>query len=49
MIIHNFSDLENTIALRFERDDWYIDDFSPSTDGNDDKAYLRRVIKQAKE
>ena len=49
MIIHNFSDRENTIALRFERDDWYIDDFSPSTDGNDDKAYLRRVIKQAKE
>ena len=49
MIIHNFSDQENTIALRFERDDWYIDDFSPSSDGNDDKAYLRRVIKQAKE
>ena len=44
MIIHNFSDLENTIALRFERDDWYIDDFSPSADGNDDKAYLRGVI-----
>ena len=38
MIIHNFSDTENTIALRFERDDWYIDDFSLSDDGNDDKA-----------
>ena len=59
MIIHNFSDTENTIALRFERDDWYIDDFSPipadaptrslSDDGNDDKASLRRVIKQGKE
>ena len=35
--IHNFSDTETTIALRFERDDWYIDDFSPSKDGNDDK------------
>ena len=49
MIIHNFSDTDNTIALRFERDDWYIDDFSPSDDGNDDKASLRRVIKQGKE
>ena len=49
MIIHNFSDTENTIALRFEHDDWYIDDFSPSDDGNDDKASLRRVIKQGKE
>ena len=49
MIIHNFSDTENTIALRFERDDWYIDDFSPSEDGNDDKASLRRVIKQGQE
>ena len=48
MIIHNFSDSENTIALRFERDDWYIDDFNPSDDGNDDKASLRRVIKQGK-
>ena len=41
--IHNFSDLETTIALRFERDDWYIDDFSPSKDGNDDKKYLRET------
>ena len=49
MIIHNFGDSENTIALRFERDDWYIDDFSPSDDGNDDKASLRRIIKQGKE
>jgi len=49
MIIHNFTDSENTIALRFERGDWYIDDFSPSSDGNDDKASLRRVIKQGKE
>ena len=49
MIIHNFSDTDNTIALRFERDDWYIDDFNPSDDGNDDKASLRRVIKQGKE
>jgi len=44
--IHNFSDLETTIALRFERDDWYIDDFSPSKDGNDDKKYLRETIRQ---
>ena len=38
--------LETTIALRFERDDWYIDDFSPSKDGNDDKKYLRETIRQ---
>ncbi len=44
--IHNFSDLETTIALLFERDDWYIDDFSPSKDGNDDKKYLRETIRQ---
>ena len=44
--IHNFSDIETTIALRFERDDWYIDDFSPSKDGNDDKKYLRETIRQ---
>ena len=44
--IHNFSDLETTIALRFERNDWYIDDFSPSKDGNDDKKYLRETIRQ---
>ena len=44
--IHNFSDTETTIALRFERDDWYIDDFSPSKDGNDDKQNLREIIRQ---
>ena len=44
--IHNFNDTETTIALRFERDDWYIDDFSPSKDGNDDKQYLRETIRQ---
>jgi hypothetical protein len=44
--IHNFSDLKTTIALRFERDDWYIDDFSPSKDGNDDKKYLRDTIRK---
>ena len=44
--IHNFDDTETTIALRFERDDWYIDDFSPSKDGNDDKKYLRDTIRQ---
>ena len=49
LAIHNFGDSETTIALRFERDDWYIDDFSPSDDGEDDKAYLRRTIKQGKE
>ena len=49
MVIHNFSDIENTIALRFECDEWYIDDFSPSDDGEDDKAYLRRTIKGGKE
>ena len=43
--IHNFNDTETTIALRFERDDWYIDDFSPSKDGNDDKKYLRETIR----
>ena len=43
--IHNFSDIETTIALRFERDDWYIDDFSPSKDGDDDKKYLRETIR----
>ena len=26
--------------------DWYIDDFSPSKDGNDDKKYLRETIRQ---
>ena len=46
LAIHNFSDTETTIALRFERDDWYIDDFSPSKDGNDDKKYLRETIRQ---
>ena len=49
LIIHNYSDSETTIAMLFERDDWYIDDFSPLPDGNDDKASLRRVIKQGKE
>ncbi len=49
LIIHNFSDQETTIALRFERDDWYIDDFSPSPDGEDDKKYLRSMIQQGKE
>ena len=44
--IHNFSDTQTTIALRFERNDWYIDDFSPSKDGNDDKKYLRETIRQ---
>ena len=49
LAIHNFSDTETTIALRFERDDWYIDDFSPSKDGNDDKKYLRDTINQCLE
>ena len=49
LIIHNFGDIETTIALRFERNDWYIDDFSPSADGNDDQAYLRETIRQGKE
>lgn len=44
--IHNFGDTETTIALRFERDDWFIDDFSPSKDGNDDKKYLREIIRK---
>ena len=44
--IHNFGDTKTTIALRFERDDWYIDDFSPSKDGNDDQKYLRDIIRQ---
>lgn len=49
MTIRNFSDSGNTIALRFERDDWYIDDFTPSADGNDDKASLRRIIESGRE
>ena len=44
--IHNFSDTKTTIALCFERGDWYIDDFSPSKDGNDDKKYLRETIRE---
>ena len=49
LTIHNFSNSdETTIALRFERDDWYIDDFSPSASGDDDKAYLRRMIKEGR-
>ena len=46
LAIHNFSDTKTTIALRFERNDWYIDDFSPSKDGNDDKNYLRETIRE---
>lgn len=46
LIIHNFTDTETTIALRFERGDWFIDDFSPSEDGNDDQNYLRETIRQ---
>jgi hypothetical protein len=45
MIINNFGDQETTIALRYERDDWYVDDFSPSPDGNDDKMSLRNIIR----
>ena len=36
LTIHNFGDMETTIALLFERDDWYVDDFCPSDDGEDD-------------
>ena len=43
LMIHNFDDIETTIALRFERDDWYIDDFTPESD---DKEYLRETIRQ---
>ena len=43
LMIHNFDDIETTIALRFERDDWYIDDFTPDSD---DKEYLRETIRQ---
>lgn len=43
LLIHNFNDKETTIALRFERDDWYIDDFTPESD---DKEYLRETIRQ---
>lgn len=49
MIVHNFSDIESTIALRYERGDWYIDDFSPSDDGQDDKKNLRDMIQQGLE
>ena len=43
LMIHNFDDIETTIALRFEHDDWYIDDFTPESD---DKEYLRETIRQ---
>lgn len=43
LMIHNFDDIETTIALRFERYDWYIDDFTPESD---DKEYLRKTIRQ---
>ena len=43
LLIHNFNDKETTIALRFERDDWYIDDLTPESD---DKEYLRETIRQ---
>ena len=43
LMIHNFNDIETTIALRFEHDDWYIDDFTPDSD---DKEYLRETIRQ---
>jgi hypothetical protein len=46
LVIHNFSDNETTIALRFERGDWYVDDFNPTDDGEDDKAYFRRIISE---
>lgn len=45
MIIHNFNDNETTIALLYERGDWYVDDFSPSADGEDDKKALRGIIR----
>ena len=32
LMIHNFNDIETTIALRFERNDWNIDDFTPESD-----------------
>lgn len=47
--IYNFGNSKTTIALLFKRDDWYIDDFSPSPDGNDDKQYLRQTILQCQE
>jgi hypothetical protein len=46
LVVHNFTETETTIALRFERNDWYIDDFSPSKDGNDDKKFLRDIIRR---
>jgi len=49
LVIHNFGDRETTIALRYERGDWYVDDFSPSAFCDDDKAYLRSVIQQGKQ
>ena len=49
MIIHNFSDQESTIALHYERDDWYVDDFNPSDDGADDKQMLRGIIREGLE
>jgi len=32
LMIHNFNDIETAIALRFERNDWYIDEFTPESD-----------------
>lgn len=49
MIIHNFVDHETTIALYYERGDWYVDDFNPSDDGEDDKKALRGIIRDGLE
>lgn len=49
MIVHNYIDQETTIALLYERDDWYVDDFNPSSDGQDDKQAFRNIIRDGKE
>lgn len=46
LMIHNFNDTQTTIALRFERNDWYIDDFTPDSD---DQEYLRKTIREGLE
>ena len=38
-LTHNF-----TVSYNIFCPDWYIDDFSPTDDGEDDKAYFRRII-----
>lgn len=35
-----------TLALRFERNDWFVDDFITEEDGGSEKEYFKRYIEQ---